>query len=356
MSDRAQKKHRKEQKRKQKQLARRRAESVSPFRRIAQTGQIEACYINSNWQEEGIASIQFIRDTPTGLALAAFLVDVWCIGLKDAFGSVNLLREDVDMNLDRARRQFPLTRVEPDIARSLLASAIRFSKQNGFRLPRHYERYVAVAGGVGEVESADISQFGKDGKLFYVGRLQDLSSRLMTCTVDEFARRPDVDVTIIEGAGTFGSWNDDDELDDDDGELDEDDDDFGDGEVDYFDLYRSIVEAAPPKLATTFRQQLLERGEPAHPRLEDGIKLVFAKMLAEQAPPGKLDDDDIRALAARTMSTLAAAELLSPDDKEIPADLRDACLQASKLLNEMYDNFDRAMSSGDRMRAMLDVH
>jgi hypothetical protein len=92
-----------------------------------------------------------------------------------------------------------------------------------------------------------------------------------------------------------------------------------------------------------------------HPRLEDGIKLVFAKMLAEQAPTGNLPSHDTRVLAARAISLLAAADILGEEEKEIPADLTDACLHAGKLINAMYSDFDRAADSRDSIRAMLDA-
>ena len=340
MSDRARKKHLKEQKRKQKQLSRRRELSVSPYRRLGSVGEIEACYINSNWQTEGLASIQFIRDTSSGLAMASFLVDFWCIGLKDAFGSINLLREEVETNLNHARSQFSLTRVDPEIARKLIASAIRFSRQNGFRLPRHYERFIALAGGVGEIESADLSNFGKDGKLCYVGRKEDLSSRLMSCSLEEFIGRPDVNVTFLESADGFDGSD----------AFDADDDEE---EVDYFERYRILVDEIPHSLAATFRTELLERGEPAHPRLEEGIKLVFAKILTEGNRGDPHDPNDKRALAAHAISLLAASEVLG-DSPEVPADLVEASKQASALITAMYCDLNATIDSDPRLAAMID--
>ncbi len=52
---------------------------------------IHACLANEGWQEHGKASILFARDVAPGrVTMAAFLVDLWAMGLKDAWGRVDL--------------------------------------------------------------------------------------------------------------------------------------------------------------------------------------------------------------------------------------------------------------------------
>src|SRR5688500_13081211 len=94
MSRDARKKEKQRLKRKQKQTQARKAAAVTPLERIARSGGELECYVNADWREGGLASIHVLGRAPDGrLAYAAFLVDVWCIGLKDAFGQRQISRE-----------------------------------------------------------------------------------------------------------------------------------------------------------------------------------------------------------------------------------------------------------------------
>src|SRR5215204_5835790 len=98
MSD-ARRKQQKRLKREKKKAEQRRALSISPYKRVGQSGEVEACYINGNWREQGLASITLIRRNPAGAhAMAVFLIDIWCAGLKDAWGRLDVMQEDVKRN------------------------------------------------------------------------------------------------------------------------------------------------------------------------------------------------------------------------------------------------------------------
>ncbi len=57
----------------------RRAMAGSPYKRIGQIGNVDACYINADWQSNGLATIHLVRQNPRGgFALACFLIDLWC--------------------------------------------------------------------------------------------------------------------------------------------------------------------------------------------------------------------------------------------------------------------------------------
>ena len=55
------------------------------------------CYINSNWHDDGMATLLVFRPAVDGdFALAGFLIDVWCCGLKDAWGRLSLTRAEFE--------------------------------------------------------------------------------------------------------------------------------------------------------------------------------------------------------------------------------------------------------------------
>lgn len=191
------KKQRHQRKRHDRKRALQRARARSPYRVIGASGATEACYVNRRWHETGLANIYCLRTVPGGgHAMAAFLVDIWCIGLKDAWGHLDITAARFNEQIiERGSDALELVRVDHEVAVRLVAGGIRFAKQNCFRLPRRYERWTAMLG-VSDADSADLSDFGHEGGLTYIGAIEDLESRLIDCSVDEFFAREDVHFVI----------------------------------------------------------------------------------------------------------------------------------------------------------------
>lgn len=61
----------------------------------ARTLPIYECYITEGWEEEGEAQVIVARERGNGnLCVGIFLCDAWCLGVKEAFGKVNMSKED----------------------------------------------------------------------------------------------------------------------------------------------------------------------------------------------------------------------------------------------------------------------
>src|SRR5207248_7624217 len=91
------------------------------------------------------------------------------------------------------RSDLPLERTDVQTVRHVVAGAIRFASENGFRLPHKFERWTLLIGGVGDWHTADIREFGIGGKLRWCGPMHDLKKRLIRGSVDDFLQRPDVE-------------------------------------------------------------------------------------------------------------------------------------------------------------------
>lgn len=318
MSKDPRRKERQRLKREKRKAAQRRTLSVSPYKRVGQVGQVEACYINADWRQSGIATIQVIPQNPAGgHAVAGFLVDTWCAGLKDAYGNLALDRDDIERNLQRAREGFGLVRIDLELARRLVAGGIRFARQNGFRLPAHSERRTNLLGGLEQVE-ADLSQFDKDGKLVWVGPTHDLARRLIGCTAEQFLQRPDVEI-IAEVAGATDDGADY-EWEDDFGDEDDEQEDESEISDESIDKYRELLEVAQAELAVR--------------RFEDGLRVLLAGSLVSGQQDAKLSTLDSDGLARRmaVIETLETIPGMAGDS--IPDDLRAAREQARPLIEE----------------------
>jgi hypothetical protein len=328
----ARRKERQRLKREKKKAAQRKAQSNSPYKRIGQAGQVEACYVNSDWRDSGMASVYVIRRNPEGgHAIASFLIDVWCAGLKDAWGRIDFMQEDIDHALKRARDTFELQRIDVEAARDLVAAGIRFARRNGFRLPPHHDRCVHLLGGAGDINSADLSGFGKDGKLRWVGPLDDLRRRLIACTPEQFMSRPDVEFIANERDLDFGGAQFDDE--------DDEDDDFDDQEPQDLDAliegYRQLLDGGCD-IAAQGMAQGLEPGEQPHPRLADAVRVLVGSSLVErdrQLPIAELNEDGLaRRMVVTEMLTGLVGDPEAPT-AELPEDLNPAIEQARRCFD-----------------------
>jgi hypothetical protein len=291
MGNDARRKERQRKKRQEKRASIRRAQSGSPYHRLALPGsEFVACYINEDWQDKGIASVTVLKRAPGGgLALGAYLIDTWCLGLKDVWGRLDISQLEFEDHIEHAKAHLALVRIAPEQARQLVAGAIRFAKQNGFRLPPKYERWTALLGTAGEVATADLSPFGiEGGKLRYVGSTEDLRDRLIGCRLEDFLARKDVEYI----AGPPMGYDD-----------DEFDDEFEDGS-DPVDIVEEVANRLKNAALDRIREWCFAKGVPPHPRLKDAVGATFMALLQTPA----LDDPDSIAQASDNLRTLASLE------------------------------------------------
>jgi hypothetical protein len=328
MADRARRKEKQRLKRQQKQRDRRRAASASPFQRLAATAADSGtmrCFINAEFAAHGMASIYVLRDAPGGgHAMAAFLVDLWCCGLKEVWGHLDIPRREFEDLIKRANDRMPQQPCNIDLVRRLVAGGIRFARQNGFRLPPRYERWLALIGGVGDPATADLQGFGKDGKLRYIGPIDDLARRLIHCSADDFLDRPDVE--WIMPVGGFGDMLDEDEDEDTDvRQVDEMEADFQkyeqrrEADVAVEDAARMLSE----RVTDAAREWCFSKGLVPHPRLAEGFEMLLEAML--QAPADSP--------AERTLENVG--RLAEFEDEQERAQLLEAIEQVRQFMKDL---------------------
>ena len=321
MSRDARKKQKQRLKREQKRRETRRSHALTPLDRIARTGGELECYVNSNWQDMGMAMLHVLGRAPDGRhAYAGFLVDVWCVGLKDVSGQREISRPQFEEVIDLVREEQPVARVTVVEARRLVGAGIRFARQNGFKLPPHYDRWTAIFGDLGDVASADLTGFGVEGGLRYVGTKAFLQRRLAGCSVEEFLNR--ADVTWVLGDGTLrdpaeGDYSFDfgEEEDDDEDELELD----GPEREVFAELAHSIANVAD-EAEDAVRRWCFETRQTPHPRLREALNTLLvsvvpmaAYMQAVQEDPGAAEEMEVPSFEEITAMNL---DRLPPTERE----------------------------------------
>jgi hypothetical protein len=129
---------------------------------------LHACLVQDSIFQTGVGMVFLSRKTGArDLALSGFLVDAYCLGVKDAMFR-ELDEDEMERHLDELGATAPLTPVDPPYARKLLRDAAAYAQSLG--LPPHpdYPTAELLFGDVG-AEACDVEfEFGCEGRPLYV--------------------------------------------------------------------------------------------------------------------------------------------------------------------------------------------
>ena len=147
--------------------------ALSPYRFMrekARTLPVGKCYIAPpDWQESGMAHIVVTRVRPSGnLVMASFLVDTFCLGVKDAGYHENMTPSDFEEYLNNYRKGMGLEEISYNEAHNIIYGAMAFAEEGGIKPSKEFD----PAGYILEEDTDDIPlieyDFGKNGKHFLV--------------------------------------------------------------------------------------------------------------------------------------------------------------------------------------------
>lgn len=104
-------------------------QQLSPEKYIttkARTLPIHKCYINSDWQEEKMASVVVMRRHVNGKITAGlYLVDLLCLGVKDTYYAFNIAEEDAEERFVEAL--FEVQEVSYNLAHNIVYAGVDFA-------------------------------------------------------------------------------------------------------------------------------------------------------------------------------------------------------------------------------------
>ena len=129
---------------------------------------IHEALVPSKLFELGMGTLLFSRLLPDGrIAMAGFLVDMYCLGVKNAFIAI-VPKAEYPMRRSNLSSKENLQPTEPTCLRKLVEGSVAYAQDLGFSPHRDY----ALASQIfGDVQVADCStrfEYGHDGKPFYV--------------------------------------------------------------------------------------------------------------------------------------------------------------------------------------------
>ena len=130
---------------------------------------IHECLINPSWQEQGLATILISRRQPDDhLAFGVFLVDIFCLGLKNTFANVDFSESRyVSEVVGRVYEQKESAPCDRDLAHQIIYGAIAYARQFGFKPNRDFKLSQHLLDAPESIRPSDI-EFGRGGKPLFI--------------------------------------------------------------------------------------------------------------------------------------------------------------------------------------------
>jgi hypothetical protein len=125
-------------------------------------------FLGANLFEVGLGHVVVSRFKTDWVEAGVFLLDVYCLGVKDAFFTRMHLSEYEGGFLDRVFADTGREPLEPGCARKLLEDAVEYARRLGFAPHEDYKQACRVLGGIDPRTCTRTFEFGHDGKPLYI--------------------------------------------------------------------------------------------------------------------------------------------------------------------------------------------
>ena len=118
------------------------------------------------------------RQLPNGLiAFGVFLVDRYCLGVKNALADVTS-QSTYDQEIARKMRsEFTSKELPPAAARKLIESAVEYARSLGFSPHTDYHKAKLIFGDIDAGQCTEGFEFGKDDKPLFIAGPHDSPER-----------------------------------------------------------------------------------------------------------------------------------------------------------------------------------
>jgi len=136
------------------------------------------CLVADSIFERGIGNVLVSREMPNGdIVTAAFLVDTWCLGVKNAL--LRSLSEDryEDWVEELLIHEDDLDEVEPAFAKRLILDAVTYARELGFPPHPDYRAAARSLEGIDAAACNAVFSFGDQGKPHFVSGPNDTPAR-----------------------------------------------------------------------------------------------------------------------------------------------------------------------------------
>ncbi len=155
-------------------IARRQAQGMAARLQDAACDPILHCCMFEDLWRKGIGQVLISRSLPNGnVAYAVFLVDVYCLGVKNAFSGIRFRSEYQEDLYDSFRDRFEVINVKPEYARKLIEGAVEYARGIGLSPHPDYQKAKMIFGDISAESCSEVFVYGRDGKPFFIAGPND---------------------------------------------------------------------------------------------------------------------------------------------------------------------------------------
>lgn len=134
--------------------------------------------VTSDLWDQGLGWICLSRELPNGMiAFAIFLVDRYCLGVKNAMADVARPSTYESRIVRKMRSEFASKELSPAAARKFIEGAVEYARNLGFSPHPDYQTAKLIFGAIDVADATETLEFGKDGKPFFIGGPNDTPAR-----------------------------------------------------------------------------------------------------------------------------------------------------------------------------------
>jgi hypothetical protein len=139
------------------------------------------CLLPEEWQDTTqLTQILVSRRGPQGqIAMGLFLVDLGCLGVKDALFQVSQLHQDYKTLRDSVKERQGMISADLNLAAKIIREAIAYADSLGFRPHRDYRQAKAMLGDADPDACDEEIPLGWEGKPLYVSGPYDNVDMIM---------------------------------------------------------------------------------------------------------------------------------------------------------------------------------
>lgn len=170
-------KRRNDRKSRKKELVRHSNEGIAARLKHAAHFDIVNCCMSDCIWEEGIGNVLLSRRLPTGeIAFTHFLVDVFCLGVKDVFSKV-VTSGQYEEFLKEVFSSIEMVDIEPAYCRKLVEEAVDYAASLDIPPHKDYRKGSKIFGDIDVRDCTEHFEFGKDGKPCFFSGPNDTPTR-----------------------------------------------------------------------------------------------------------------------------------------------------------------------------------
>jgi hypothetical protein len=123
---------------------------------------------------EGLGTVLLSRELPNGLvAVAVFLVDRYCLGVKNALAGIVSRSAYQTRFVHDMRSAFPVRDVSPATVRKLVEQTVAYASGLGLHPHADHHKAKLLLGDIDPSECKEEFEFGKDGKPMFIAGPND---------------------------------------------------------------------------------------------------------------------------------------------------------------------------------------